>query len=137
VEISQIGDRITLKINNTLILQYTNTTPFRSGNLMLGYCDAYDSIMTAYSGVYYDNLRVISLASPVVTRIETDAGNARIDFSANAADVVGQFVLQAAPAVTGPYNDVSATITSLGGGNFRATTALGGTAQFYRVRRVF
>jgi hypothetical protein len=137
VEVSQINGVITWKINNTLIFGYTNATAYTSGNIMLGYCDAYDSIGSSGGSVIYDNVRVISLASPAIKQIQTDPTNAKIDFSANASDVAAQFVLQASSAAAGPYSDVNSTITALGGGVFRATKALSGTQQFYRIRRVY
>lgn len=137
VEISQIGNVVTLTIDRTVIFSYTNATPCTSGNIMLGYDDAFDSVGAAEASVIYANARVISLAVPVVASIQTDATNARINFSAGAGDVPGQFVLQAASLVTGPYNDVSSAITSLGGGNFRATRALNGNQQFYRLKRIY
>jgi hypothetical protein len=85
----------------------------------------------------YANVRVISLASPNITHIALNAGNAQVTFSANAGDVIGQFVLQSAGVVTGPYTDTSSTITSLGSGVFKAVKAAGASQQFYRIRRVY
>jgi hypothetical protein len=89
--------------------------------------------------VVYDNLRVISLAAPVITSIQTVGGNVQIDFTANAADVISQFVLQSAANATGTYADTATAITSLGGGNFRATVAYSplDAPKFFRVRRLF
>jgi hypothetical protein len=67
VEISKIGNVVTLWLNNTRILNYTNTTPHTSGNIMLGYVDAYDSVGSSSSFVVYDNVRVVSLAPPVIS----------------------------------------------------------------------
>jgi hypothetical protein len=67
VEISKIGNIVTLWLNNTRILGYTNTTPYPSGNIMLGYVDAFDSVGATTSFVVYDNLRVVSLAPPVIS----------------------------------------------------------------------
>jgi hypothetical protein len=67
VEISKIGNVITLWINNTKILIYTNTTPYTSGNIMLGYDDAYDSIGAVTSYVVYDNVRVVSVSPPMIS----------------------------------------------------------------------
>jgi len=75
VELSQIGNLLTWKINNTVILSYfntnTTTTNFTSGRIMLGYNDPWDDIgnQTAGSGeacVIYDNLRVVSIAPPTI-----------------------------------------------------------------------
>lgn len=75
VELSQIGNLLTWKINNTVILSYTNTststTNFTSGRIMLGYNDPWDDIgnQSAGSGeacVIYDNLRVVSVSPPTI-----------------------------------------------------------------------
>jgi hypothetical protein len=139
VELSKVGSLITLRINKTVIFTYTNTTPYNSGNIMLGYEDAFDSTGPIQDYVVYDNVRVISLAGPVVTAINRVGGNVQIDFTAGSADVPAQFALQSSGIVTGPYADTTATITSLGGGNFRATKPFdpNAPAVFYRVRRAF
>ncbi len=137
VEISQVGNLVTLKINNTIIFSYTNATAFRNGNLMLGHCDAYDSIGAGDGGVIYDNLRVVQLPStsrPNVTNIRVNGGDVEISFSAEAADAPGDFGLQQAGTVNGVYSDVAATVTG-SAGDFKAVRALGGSAQFYRVKR--
>ncbi len=138
VEISQVGNVITLTMNRTPILSYTNTTPFTSGNIMLGYCDAYDSIMAGNSCVVYDNLRVIRLAAPTtppnITGIRLAGGNVEIDFAADSSDTPSAFALQSAGTVNGAYGDVSATITG-SGGSFKAVRALDGAQRFYRIRR--
>jgi hypothetical protein len=75
VEVSQIGTNITLKINNTVIFTYTNTTTagsYTNGTIMIGYEDAFDSIgggaaNVGTAAVVYDNVRVVQLSAPVVT----------------------------------------------------------------------
>ena len=138
VELSQIGNIVTLKINKTVILSYTNTVTANSGNIMIGYDYAYDSIMGADSSVYIDNLRVISLAAPTLTKIVNNAGNLEITFAANPADLPAQFTLQqSSPLPTGAYADTASTITALGGGNFKAVKAAGISPTFYRIRRLY
>jgi hypothetical protein len=134
-----VNDIVTFRINKTTIFSYTNTTPYTSGNIMLGYEDAFDSTGPIDNYVVYDNVRVVSLAGPVVTAISRIGGNVQIDFTAGAADVPAQFTLQSASVVTGPYTDTTATITSLGAGSFRATKPFDSNAQaaFYRIRRPF
>jgi hypothetical protein len=138
VELSQINNVQTLRINNSYIFSYTNGTPYTSGNIMLGYEDAFDSVGDIHTYVVYDNIRVISLAGPVVVAINKVGANVNIDFTAGNGDVPAQFVLQSASAVTGPYSDISSTITSLGGTSFRASTPLPvSPPAFYRVRRAY
>ena len=137
VEVSQINGIITWKINNSLIFAYTNTTAYKSGDIMLGYEDAYDSIGSSGGSVVFANVRVISLASPYITGITTGGGNATVAFRDNAGDVSAQFVLQSAAKVNGTYSDVSSTISALGGGAFTAVVPLNGSMQFYRLKRIY
>ncbi|MCX6885618.1 MAG: hypothetical protein NTX27_11300 [Verrucomicrobia bacterium] len=67
VEVSKTTNMVALRINNTLILQSTNTTGFNAGNIMLGYMDCYDSIGGANGAAYFDNVRVVKITPPVVT----------------------------------------------------------------------
>lgn len=73
VEISQLGNVLTWKINNTTIFSYTNTTPYNAGNIMLGYDDAFDSIGLASSYVLFDNVRVVRVEGLKITSV-TDLG---------------------------------------------------------------
>jgi hypothetical protein len=138
VELKQVNGVIYWSINHTLIFAYTNTTAYKSGNIMLGYEDGYDSVGSSGGAVIYANVRVITLQGPVITNIVVNGGNIEITFVANAGDVVGQFVLQqSAPQVSGAYADTSSTITSLGGGYFKAVKAVGASPTFYRIRRIY
>jgi hypothetical protein len=138
VELSQIGNVVRLTIDRTPILSYTNTSGPVSGKIMLGFCDPANSIGATETSVIYANARVISLAAPLITNTVRNGGNAEITFTANAGDVVGQFVLQqSTPSVTGPYSDTTSTITPLGGGTFKAVKAAGADSTFYRIRRIY
>ncbi len=138
VEIAQVNGVISWSINHTLIFAYTNTTGYTSGDIMLGYTDAYDSVGAAGGAVIYDNVRVIRVAGPVITSIVLNGGNVEITFTAGTSDVVGQFTLQqASPSVTGTYADTSSTITSLGGGAFKAVKAVGAIPSYYRIRKAY
>lgn len=139
VEISQVGNVITLTMNRTPILSYTNTTPFTSGNIMLGYCDAYDSIMAGNSPASFTTTSASSgwpapTTPPNITGIRLAGGNVEIDFAADSSDTPSAFALQSADTVNGAYGDVSATITG-GGGSFKAVRPLDGAQRFYRIRR--
>jgi hypothetical protein len=137
VEVKQVNGVISWSINHTLIFAYTNTTPYTSGNVMLGYTDAYDSLGTDGGSVVYANVRVISLQNPNIVKIERVGANAEVTFSANAGDTTGQFVLQSASVVNGPYADTTSTISLTSPGVFKAVKAAGPTQQYYRVRRVY
>jgi hypothetical protein len=65
----------------------------------------------------------------------TSSFEVQIDFTGDAADTAGQFTLQSSSNANGTYADVSATITTLGTGSFRAVVAANGGSQFYRIKR--
>jgi hypothetical protein len=89
-----------------------------------------------FGDIYIDDLTVTLKIQPLITVVsQPSGGNLDIDFSAGAADVIGDFQLERASTVTGTYSTVSATITSLGGGNFRATVAAPGSEGYYKVKR--
>ena len=76
-------------------MRYTNTTSFTNGDIMLGYCDAYDSIQTGSSGVVYDNLRVVGLSLPI-TKFEKVGSNLEVTFTWNIDEATSMFKLQSA-----------------------------------------
>ncbi len=134
VEVSQIGKIVTLKVNNTAIFSYSNSTPYIAGNIMLGYDDAYTSISLASSYVVIDNVRVVRLQGLKVTQV-TDAGaNVVIKFTFDLNDTASSFVVQSASSVTGPYTDVAATVVQLTPGTYQATVAKSGAGKTYRLR---
>jgi hypothetical protein len=139
VEVSQIGSVVTLKIDNTVIMTYDNATPYTSGNVMLGYCDAYDSI-GCDAAVIYDNVRVVGLTVPTIRlgSPQLASGGAKVQFlfTAGTGDTPSSFRLQAAASVTGAYaDDLAADIVQVSPGVFKATANVVGTGGFYRIRR--
>lgn len=139
VEVSQIGGVVTLRMNKVVVFSYTNTTPYTSGNIMLGYTDAYDSIGSAFAGVVFDNVRVVQFpatSQPDITEIKVVGANVEISFTAETSDAPSAFGLQAAGTVNGTYGDVTASITQESPGNFKVVRATAGTEQFYRIKRL-
>jgi hypothetical protein len=59
----------------------------------------------------------------------------QIDFTAGVTDGVSRFGVLATPNLNGPFAPANATISSLGGGTFRATLPVSGNQGFYRVFR--
>jgi hypothetical protein len=141
VELRHENGIVTLTINNTNILSYTNSTGTTHGNIMLGYNDAYNSIGSGGGGlVIYDNLRVVPLESVVpeeirITSISRSGNTVTIDFTGPSGQVVNGPKLYSAPTVTGPFvEDTTATVTSLGGSNYRATTTSTDPMRFFIIR---
>src|SRR5690606_30541649 len=74
VELSQdTNNVITWRMNGHLIAQRVNTSPFTTGNVMIGFMDLFPSIASpaADSFVLFDNVRVEKLALPVAPTITT------------------------------------------------------------------
>ena len=61
-EISQVNNVLTWKLNGIVVAQRTNTTPFTSGDVMIGYMDIFASLSSPLADTYviYDNVRVCS-----------------------------------------------------------------------------
>jgi len=133
-EISQIGRIVTLKINNTTIFSFSNATAYASGNIMIGYLDAFDSVSPGQSYVVFDNVRVVRLAGLEIYSVQDLGNELQIDFTFALNDAPGSLKVQSASEVGGLYADTAATMVQLAPGSYRATVGKSGSAQFYRVR---
>lgn len=139
VEVKSVNDVITLSINRTVVLEVPNSTPYKSGTIMLGYNDQFDSIGNV-GAVYFDNVRVVQLdvappPKPVITGFKAEPSNALITFT-SASGEVGQFSVVSAPTPDGEYTTVtSAVIRSIGAGQFEATVPMVGQMRFYQIKR--
>ncbi len=136
VELSQVGGVVTLKINNTKILEYANTTPYTSGNIMLGYDDAYDSKGVFEASVIYANARVVrltSVAPATITSIVPVGSPVITSYNINYTGGSGsQFVLVTSPTVAAPLSGWSRVATnSTGSGTFSVSA---GTQGYYRIK---
>jgi hypothetical protein len=71
-----------------------------------------------------------------ISSITANGNNVQIDFTAGNGEATSAFKLVSATTVTGPYvDDNTATITSLGGSNYRVTTTATDAMRFYQIRR--
>lgn len=136
VEVSQIGKILTLRVNNTTIFSYSNATAYASGNIMLGYNDAYDSVGGSQSYVIFDNVRVVRLDGLKITSVVDLGASMQLDFTFDLNDAPSAFAVQGAATVTGAYANVTSTIVQLTPGTYRATVAKSGGVQFYRIRHL-
>ncbi len=132
VELSQVGGFVTLKINQTIIFTRENTTPFASGNIMIGYNDAYDSTGPSGAAVIFDNIRVVRLTEFKITTVQSIGNNIQIDFTYEAGKAESLKV-KSAGEVTQPFLDTAATITEVTPGSYRAIVAKNGSMRFYRI----
>ena len=136
VELSQLGQIITLRINTTTILSYSNATPYVAGDIMLGYDDAFDSIGLASSYVIFDNVRVVRLNGLKTVSVQDLGANIQLDFSFDLNDTPASFLVQSASVLTGPYADTTAPIVQLTPGSYRATVPKSPGSRFYRIRHL-
>src|SRR5665213_254791 len=123
VEIKQFNGVVTLSINKTTLISYTNTAYANHGDVMLGYDDPYASVGTVASSVapgaavYYSNLRVVSLSGPTVTRDRPSGSQILITFTIPDTDATpASFNVQSASALGTPtvFANTAATITQSG-----------------------
>jgi GH25 family lysozyme M1 (1,4-beta-N-acetylmuramidase) len=61
VEVLQATNVITWLLNDTMVAQYTNTSLYTNGNILIGYNDAFASIGGADNFAVFDNIRVETL----------------------------------------------------------------------------
>ena len=142
VELSQIANVVTLKVNAITVFTFTNTSGYTSGNVMLGMNDQFDSVGSPANYVIFDNVEVVSLGSAItitITGISFPSANVvAIDFASSAGGVPGDFHLQSTdsllPLPLAWGDDGGATITATANG-FRATTTRSGDQRYYRIRR--
>jgi hypothetical protein len=140
VELSQIANVVTLKVDAATVFTFTNTTGFTSGDIMLGLNDQFASIGSAENFVIFDNVEVVSLNSGSSIRITgisfPSPGIVAIDFAATGGGAAGDFHLQSTATLlpVSWSDDASATITATANG-FRATTAVSGDQRYYQIRR--
>ena len=88
--------------------------------------------------ILVDDVQVLLAITPSITAIAPpNGGTVDVFFSGGSADGIGNFGVDGASVVTGPYANVVATITALGGGKFKATVpAMSATEGYYRVKRL-
>jgi hypothetical protein len=90
VEISQVGNTVTWKMNNTVMFSYLNTNAntslYKEGRIMLGFNDPWDDIANGSAGsgesaVIYDNIRVITLVSAPMLSASLDGSTLNLTFA--------------------------------------------------------
>ncbi len=145
--ITKQGSTVTWHMDGKLIAT-VSTTDLALGddNILFNYFDINATTTTDFNGPallfgLMDNVRVETLATvaapPDINHIQLINGGTevQIDFAGETADTPGSFALQSSGSVQSGYSDVSANITPLAPGSFRAVRAVSGNQQFYRIRR--
>jgi hypothetical protein len=127
---------ISLWINNNLILQYTNTSAFTSGNVMIGHTDQFSSTGSPENFVIFDNVRVIRLDFEIRSIQLLPDNKVQIDFVSPLGGSASTLRLLSSPVLV-PASwepDLTAEITATADG-FRAITSTGSGDRFYRLTR--
>ncbi|MFM1769071.1 MAG: hypothetical protein RJA22_1600 [Verrucomicrobiota bacterium] len=138
VELRQVDGRVTLTVNDLVIYELTNSTPFASGNVLIGYNDQFSSRGSDLNFALFDNVRVVMLDFQIKSVTRLGGNQVQIDFvSPQGGGAPSDFRLQSAPALGSPgafVDDPAAIITAIPGG-WRAVTTGSGGERFYRLRR--
>ncbi|HTD87775.1 MAG TPA: Calx-beta domain-containing protein [Candidatus Binatia bacterium] len=139
VELSQVSNLISLKVNDILIWEYQNTNSFTSGNIMLGMNDQFDSIGPAQQFVVFDNVRVVNLSTAVrITHVEFVGNNqVQIDFTSPTGGDASAYTLRTKGSLAAANwaPDGSAQISSLGGTEYRALANRTPGERYYSVSK--
>jgi hypothetical protein len=128
-------DGVLMATVNSARLGYTLST-----NVFLGQSDINNGQSTVPEMQFglFDNLVVETLPAPTVsiTNLTLSGSSAVLTFTGGTNDPAAAYLLQQAPLVVGPYTNVlTATITNVSAGVFRAVTTTNATTQFYRIQR--
>jgi hypothetical protein len=136
VELGQIDNIITLKVNNRVVYSFTNASPFVGGSVMIGYNDQFDSVGSAGNFAIVDNVRVVNL-DLVITRVELLPDNGvSIEFASPRGGSAAEFRLQRTDNLALPdWTDESGAVVSPITQGFRFDVPAGGGSRFYRVVR--
>jgi len=127
VEIKTVHNVVTLSINKTVICNYTNTTVWTNGYLMLGYEDPFSSVGAPDAAVYYSGLTVVRLAGPVIVTQPTNyvAGvgstatfSAVVSIPSDSYYANYQWLFNGAPIAGATNTTYSFTVTKSSFGNY-------------------
>jgi hypothetical protein len=72
--------------------------------------------------------------APSIRGITVSGSTVTIKFTGSATAAASSYSLVGSPTINGTYSALGASITSLGSGNFQATIAKSGVAEFYRIK---
>jgi hypothetical protein len=137
VMLTKIGNTVTWFVDGVTIAGLDVSAFSFSTNIFVGFYDPSGGVSPIPDVAFalFDNLRVATMQSPLITAIHTVGSNVQIDFTGSTSDTPASFTLQSVGQVNGAFADGPSTITSLGSGSFRATAPTIGPVQFYRIRR--
>jgi hypothetical protein len=130
-------------IDGILIAAVPDSFAALGPNVFVGWADNFVNGATSFpnpaamSFGIIDDLRVETIAAtPItITGIQIVGGNVEVTFTGPVGNVATNFKLQSSATVTGLFtDDNAATLTDLGPGLFKATTATSGSNHFYKIK---
>jgi len=141
VVITKAADTVKWQIDGITICTVTNDPSNLSTNVFVGYQDKFAtgslSDKPELSFGLVDNLKVETYVSAGIriTGIQVLGGNVEITFSGPPEKTATDFKLQSTASAIGTFaDDNTATLSNLGTGLFKATTALSGANHFYKIK---
>ena len=135
VELGQIDNVVTLKVNNYPIVSYTNTSGYASGDIMIGHNDSADSIGSVNNFVIWDNVRVLNL-DLAIRDIDLSPTEVQIDFVSPLGGLVTSFRLESKTTLeAADWTEVSGAVFSALPDGVRVNAPRSGDPAFYRIRR--
>jgi hypothetical protein len=135
VELGQIDNVVTLKVNNYPIVSYTNTSGYVSGDIMIGHNDSADSIGSLNNYVIWDNVRVLNLDF-AIRHINLSPTEVEIDFVSPLGGLLTSFQLETKTALdSAGWTGVAGAVFSALPDGVRVNAPRSGNATFYRIRR--
>ncbi len=141
VELKQYNNVVTLSIDKTHVLVYTNTTPFTNGTIMLGYEAPVFGTDGGDGAAYYSNLQIVRLGPPAISQLAYNKGAGTFTFNFSSPDgsvTASQFTVLGSTNLNSGFTAAAgATVSQLGDGTYLATVPLGGPIEFYRVQEQY
>jgi len=136
VEVRQLNQRISWLLNGAIIAQYTNTTAYTNGNLMLGYLDFVNSIGDVNSFALFDNVRVERLNVAPVQVFSPIVASQQFSFSF-ATELYETYTVQRTTSLNPPNWTGYTNIIGNGGPQTITVplSAITSGEQFFRVNR--
>ena len=135
VEVRQLNRRITWLLNGAFVAQYTNTTTYTNGNLMLGYLDFVNSIGDTNSFAVFDNVRMERLTIAPVQLLSPAVVSNQFTFNF-ATELFETYTVQRATTLNPPNWENYTNI--VGTGSLQAVNAplsVADNQQYFRVNR--
>lgn len=145
IVVAKSGDVVKWYIDGKLIATVNGaSTNLAGGDIVLLHSDinagsSADPNAPAMAFGLFDNVRVYALATeaaPIrITDIRMVNTDVQLTFAAGQSDTAADFKVNASGVATGPYAPVTASVSQLSPGTFKAVLPQAGNQQFYKIGR--